>query len=262
MALFVFVLGLVMGSFLAALTYRIPNEISISKGRSFCPKCKKSIKWFDNIPLLSYLILGGKCRNCGKAISKRYFLIELFSGILFLLTYLMYGQIVMNLVWMTGLTFLIGTLSLFVLVFLLMGVFIVDKEHQFIPDEFVFLGILVVFIAAFFSGTELIYEMVLAGLASSFFLLLIHLLTRGKGMGLGDVKLAILLGTVLGLQLSLVWMFLSFVLGSVVGIILLTLGSAKMKQRIAFGPFLVTSFFLTILFGNSISRLLFPYLSF
>lgn len=228
-ALFVF--GLVIGSFIAALSYRLPRGISIKRGRSFCPNCKNKISWFDNIPVVSYLILGGKCRSCKKRISSRYPLIELSTAFIFVLV----GQ------------------SPFILFIssILIAVFIIDWEQMIIPDELVFIGLAATFLYKL-GGSDL-YLSLLTGFACAVFLLLIHLITLGKGMGLGDVKLAILTGTVLGPHLSPIFLLASFLTGGVVAAILLVTGRARLKQKIAFGPFLVAGFFIAQLFGRNIS---------
>src|SRR3989344_6038121 len=256
--LLIFIFGLAIGSFLAALTYRIPEEISIAKGRSFCPKCKKTLLWYDNIPLFSYLALAGKCRFCHKKISPRYFCIELSMGLLFVASYLFYPVISSNISWLNTLNPLLGMIFVFIIVFLMMGIFVVDFEHQFIPDEFVFLGILFSLISLIVSDTDRLFVYLLSGFAGAMFLLAIHLATRGKGMGLGDVKLAVLIGLILGFPYMPLWMFTAFILGSIVGVTLLFIGKAKMKQRIAFGPFLVASFLITIFCANTILSFLFP----
>ncbi len=259
MTVFVFFLfGLAIGSFVAALTYRLPKNLSIAKGRSFCDKCLKPIKWYDNIPLFSYLLLGGKCRFCHKKISPRYFWIELSMGFLYASTYIFFSQIVGNIPWLNSVPVVVGLLYLLAIITLLFGIFVIDLEHQFIPDEFVYVGILLTLITLFISDSNQFYYYLLGALSGSFFLLSVHLLTKGKGMGLGDVKLAILIGMILGFSLMVVWMFSSFVLGSIVGIYLLMSKKTKLKQRIAFGPFLISGFVLVSVLGNQFIHLFFP----
>jgi prepilin signal peptidase PulO-like enzyme (type II secretory pathway) len=216
MIVILFALGLIIGSFLGALTYRLPRNISIAKGRSFCPNCKHQIAAYDNIPVISWLILGGKCRNCKHKISFREPLIEISTAIIFIII----GFNVIALI----------------LACILISIFIIDFEHQLIPDELVFIGIAVLMP----SLTNL-----LAGLLAANLLLFLNLITKGKGMGLGDVKLAILLGAIVGLSSLFNWLFMSFLVGAMVGIILMLAGIAKLKQKIAFGPFLIIGLVLT-----------------
>lgn len=250
LAIFVFLLGLIIGSFLAAYAYRKPLDIAISKGRSFCPNCKHSLAWYDNIPLFSYLFLRGKCRYCHKTISPRYFLIELSTGILFLLTYLNLFRISSNLVFLPS-SHLLSLVVLLILVSLFVFIFVVDLEHQLILDDAVFAGLGFVILLYFLTSTPLITNL-LAGFCASLFLLIIYFATRGRGMGLGDVKFAILGGLILGPSLTVSWMFLSFILGGIIGIFLLLTKSAKLKDKIAFGPFLIAGLFITIYLGSGI----------
>jgi len=226
--LFQFVLGLTFGSFITALSYRYPRNISNLKGRSFCDNCKKQLDWRDNIPLLSYILLGGKCRNCRSKISLRYPLIELATGIGFVL---------------------IGFQILPLILFCLLEIiFIIDWENQLIPDDFIFAGILLALIINYkspFSG-------LLAGFVCAIFLLLIFLFTKGRGMGLGDVKFAVLGGMIVGLPLFPIWFFVAFLTGATTGIILILGKKAGLKSKIAFGPFLVISIPITLLWGQKI----------
>lgn len=228
-----FVLGIVIGSFLAALTYRFVRGISNLKGRSFCDNCGKQIFWFDNIPLLSYIALGGKCRFCGKKISPRYFIIELATGVGFVL---------------------IGPNLLPLIIFcVLEAILIIDFENQIIPDAFTFSGIAVVFIYLLLlsPGSE-IFTSILSGFVSATFLLAINMITNGRGMGLGDVKFAVLGGMLVGLTLSPIWFLVAFLTGAICGIILIVSHKAKLKSKIAFGPFLVLSIPITLLWGQKI----------
>lgn len=239
--IFYFVLGAILGSFSGALTWRWPREESINNGRSKCPKCKKQIRAYDNIPVLSYLLLRGKCRNCDKKISSRYLYIEL--GLAFIFAIFAY--------------FSLATPLSLLLIFITYCILVVDAEHQYIPDTLTFLGIAVVLLNLLYLNSDL-YVFLLSGLGAALFLLLINLLTLGRGMGLGDVKLALFLGAFLGYPLAITWMFLSFVLGSVIGLILIFFNLSKFKQKIAFGPFLVLGFYLTLLFGGELTGLIFP----
>jgi prepilin signal peptidase PulO-like enzyme (type II secretory pathway) len=230
--LFKFILGLVLGSFIAALTYRYPRKISNMYGRSFCDNCKRQISWYDNIPLFSFLLLRGKCRNCRKRISLRYPLIELSCAIGFLL-----------------IGFQVIPLALLCILAI---VFVIDLEYQIIPDIFIFIGIplsVVVTPHSFISG-------LFAGLVCASFLLLVHILTKGRGMGLGDVKFAVLGGIIIGLPLSPIWLFVAFLTGAIVGIILILGKKAGLKSKIAFGPFLVIAIPITLAYGEAIFKLI------
>ena len=243
-SVFLFVLGLVFGSFVSALSYRYPNGISVMKGRSFCPKCKHQISWYDNIPLLSFLLLGGKCRSCKRHISWRYPAIELITALGFMLI---------------GMTFqgttLQGAYSIFIFLILEL-IFIIDLEHQIIPDSFIFLGLFLSLVFSLVTNHQSPITNLFSGFLAASLLMLIHLFTRGRGMGLGDVKFAVLGGMIVALNLSLIWLFLAFLTGGFIGIILILGKKAGLKDKIAFGPFLVISIPITLIWGEKIIGIL------
>ena len=217
-----FIFGLIIGSFISALTYRIPRNLDFIKGRSFCDSCKKNLFWYDNIPLFSYLFYHGVSRCCGKKISIRYPLIELTSA---------FGFVVLYLFSLSPIYYILYTISIAILV--------IDLEHQIIPDELSWFILLLGLINFSFLN-------IFSGFLFASVLLSLHLVTKGRGMGLGDVKLAIPLGLWLGLEKGLNWLMTSFILGGIVASILLLLGKAKMKTKIAFGPFLIVGFWIII----------------
>lgn len=223
-----FVIGLVFGSFIAALTYRYPRSISNIYGRSFCDNCKNKIKWFDNIPFLSFILLGGKCRDCSEKISWRYPVIEILTAICFTL-------IGFNIVWL-------------ILFCLLEIIFIIDLENQIIPDVFIFTGLFFTLFTV--HGSQ--FTNLFSGFISATFLLIVHLLTKGRGMGLGDVKFAVLGGLIVGLPLFPIWLLIAFLTGAILGIILILGRKANLKSKIAFGPFLIVSIPVTLLWGQKI----------
>ena len=135
---------------------------------------------------------------------------------------------------------------------ILLLILIIDFEHKIIPDLFTFLGITVILIYLLLTDNPLIFTNILAGFIPSFLLLLIHFVTRGRGMGLGDVKFAIFGGMIMGLRLNIIWLFLAFLTGGVTGIILILGKRAGLKDQIAFGPFLVISIALTLIFGDKL----------
>lgn len=234
--LLLFLTGLIIGSFLGALTYRLPRSVNWVSGRSKCPSCGHEISWYDNIPLVSFVILGGKCRNCRQKISLRYPLLEFATAVTFVLV----GPNVFGLV----------------IACLLIAIFVIDIEHQLIPDELVYLGIIVLLAKFLIYDSNLIYQSLLAGFLSSFILLFLNIITFGKGMGLGDVKLAILLGFIVGLKLFLIFLFFAFVVGAIVGIIFVAFRMRSFKERIAFGPFLIVGCVLSLMFGQGFIKLL------
>jgi len=243
-SIFLLTLGLVFGSFVSALTWRVPREISFVKGRSICPRCKSQIAGYDNIPLFSYLALGGKCRNCKTRISLRCPIIELSAACGFLI------------IGLTVLPDYIKTVYLLILFLLLLSIFIVDLENQIIPDSFVFSGIFIVLFFSLFIIPGSLFSTIFSGFLAASFLMLLHLITKGKGMGLGDVKFAVLGGILVDLKLLPIGFLLAFLTGAIAGSILILLGRAKMKSKIAFGPFLIVGLGLAVVFGKNITHFL------
>lgn len=245
--------GLVFGSFISALSYRSVRGISILKGRSFCPKCKKQISWYDNIPVVSYLLLGGRSRCCHKRISRRYPLIETSTAFVFFLT----GVLILNCkniaspLCVSHQTFAGAALPylLFVSLFLI-TVFITDLENKLIPDNLIFIPYSLALLILIFVNPDYSYTNIFLSFSSATFLLLVHLLTKGKGMGLGDVKLALLPPLILGWPFSVVWLFLSFIIGAVVGVVLILFHKAEFGKQIPFGPFLILSYYLVLFWGD------------
>lgn len=244
--LLLLVFGLIIGSFIGAFSYRYPRELSVLKGRSICPNCKEKISLFDNIPLLSYLFLRGKCRSCGNKIALRYPLIEFSTAVVFILVALsLQGPSPQGLP--TG---ALALPYLLVIAGIIISVFVIDFENQIIPDELVFFAFALT--GFLLLDNNQLYAHLLSGFLAALCLLALHLITLGRGMGLGDVKLALFGGVFFGVRLTITWLFLSFIIGALVGLILIAVGKAKFGKHIAFGPFMVISFFITLFWGKSL----------
>lgn len=233
------------------------HGISISKGRSFCDRCKHPLSWTDNIPFFSYVLLGGKCKYCKSRISPRYPLIELTTAIFFSVIFLRMDSIIQNFSWLTPFG-IISIIFLLFLAFVSMGIIVTDLEEMIIPDVFVFALFLISLGMLLFSTDQMIWNRLLVSFCSASFFLILHLVTKGKGMGLGDVKLALPFGLLLGFPLSLIWIFSSFIVGSVVGVGMLLFGKAKASSKIPFGPFLVIGFWISVFFGVPLLQYLTP----
>lgn len=254
LALFLF-LGLVFGSFVSSLTWRLPRSGNFG-GRSLCPKCKSKIAWYDNIPILSFFNLHGRCRNCGKKISPRYPLMEGASGVIFAATgasfmgYLNFSAVESSYkTWMGDFA-----LPYFLFIFLLfLAIAVIDIEHMIIPDSLVFWGIALSFVVLLFSPQPALFNNFFWAGAASMVPLSINLLTRGAGMGLGDVKLAFLLGLVFGSSSPAVF-FIATLSGAVLGIIFVFLKRVNIRQPIPFGPFLIFGAFVVFFFGRLIEE--------
>jgi prepilin signal peptidase PulO-like enzyme (type II secretory pathway) len=248
--LFVFILGLVVGSFLNCVIYRLETGESFLKGRSYCPHCKHILSWKDLIPIFSFLILKGKCRYCRKPISLQYPLVELFTGILFAFT-------TYNLQPTTLQQTLILYYQLFVFSCLVI-IFVFDLKHYLIPDKVIYPAITLTLLYQFFNIWNFghwdlfgIWSLVLGILPSLFFLAII-LISHETWMGFGDFKLSILMGIILGWPKILVSLFFAFFIGAIVGLILIFLKRKTMKSQIPFAPFSVSGTFLAMFFGERI----------
>ena len=221
-AIVAFIFGTCMGSFLNVCIWRLPRNKSIITPRSFCPHCQAPIRGYDNIPLVSYLALRGRCRNCGKRISLRYFIVELLTGAIFALFYFNYYSHP-------------GNLFIYLLLAsALVAITFIDFEHKLIPDRITYPGIVVGLLTSlivqhqapliFFHIPRLnsLIDSSLGVLAGGGILWAIAILSKG-GMGGGDIKLGAMIGAFLGWQSTLLTLLLAFFVGAVVGIILMLL---------------------------------------
>jgi len=247
---FIFIFGLIIGSFLNCVIYRLETGDSFVKGRSFCPHCKRQLNWRDLIPVLSFLLLKGKCRYCHKPISWQYPLIELSTGILFVVNFTRF-----NLVNISTLEFLNLCYLLIVSCFLII-IFVYDLKHYIIPDKIIYPAIVVAFLYQLFrilnfEFNPLLYALLSAIIASGFFLLIV-LISRGKWMGVGDIKLAFLMGLILGWPNILTALFLAFFIGAIIGVGLIAGNKKTLKSELPFGPFLVTGTFIALFWGQNI----------
>jgi leader peptidase (prepilin peptidase)/N-methyltransferase len=234
--------GLAIGSFLNVVAARVPLRRSVAAGRSLCMSCGTEIAWYDNVPLLSYVLLRGRCRSCGARIGLRYVLVELVAALLIAGCVLRFGPS-----WDAA----IGAFVCAVLV----ALSAIDLEHRIVPNRIVLPAAALTLVAR--TATDPSVEWVLAGLGASFFLLLAAL-AHPKGMGMGDVKLALLLGFAVGRSVPVALMagMLAALLPSLV--LFARHGSKARKMGIPFAPFLAFGGVLALFAGD---RLLDAYLS-
>ncbi len=236
----IFIFGLCIGSFLNVCIYRLPKSKSIVHPRSMCPHCGALIRSYDNIPILSYLALKGKCRHCETSISFRYPVIELMSGIFAVGVFLKYG-----------LTF--EAVIYYAFVAALLVITFIDIDHQIIPDVITLPGIPIFFAASFALPEITVVESILGILigGGSLFSIawLYHLLTQKEGMGGGDIKLLAMMGAIIGWQGVLFAIFVASAVGTVSGMLLMLKNRKTMKLAIPFGPFLAIGGTAYILFG-------------
>ena len=237
LTIYIVLIGLAIGSFLNVLIYRIPLEISASKGNSFCPKCNHKLIWLDLFPVFSYIFLRGKCRYCKAPISFRYPFVEILNAVCYLAIYLSFG---LNL---TSICYAVFCTSLIVLAF-------IDIDHKFIPDRFhviiAICGILLMFFAKDISWLDRVIGL----FAISVPLYIIVLITGG--MGEGDVKLFAVCGFLLGWKLILLTMLLSSIFAAVIGIILMVNKKATRKTELPYGPYIAFASIICLLFGNNL----------
>lgn len=245
--LIVFCLGLIFGSFLNSVIYRLDDIKTIFTHRSHCPHCKEEITWYDLVPLFSFIALTGRCRKCKTQISWQYPLVEIATAAIFAIIYWQFG--------INGYSCLMMVMSCFLVV-----IFVYDLYHMLIPDLVLMPAIIlwILFgLCSFIPGLNLginlnIFSSLSGAIVAVGFIGFIVLVTKGKGMGIGDIKLALLLGLILGWQNAIVGLFFAFVLGAVVGVFLLAIKAKKMKSELAFGPFLIIGFYIALFFGQNI----------
>jgi leader peptidase (prepilin peptidase)/N-methyltransferase len=240
----IFIFGICIGSFMNVCIYRLPASKSIiNPARSICPNCGNIIKFYDNIPILSYLWLKGKCRHCSSPIAFRYPLVELAGGFFALCAYFKFGITIEAFVYYALIS------SLLVITF-------IDIDHQIIPDVITFPGIPIFFFASFTLTAVTCKDSLLGILAGGGSLLLIavtyNLLTKKEGMGGGDIKLLAMIGAAIGWKGVLFTIFIGSTIGTLVGIILMLRTRRGLKLAIPFGPFLSMGAIIYIFFGSSI----------
>ena len=245
---FVFFSGLCVGSFLNVCIWRIPRDESVAWPGSHCPACNHAIAPWDNIPLLSWLILNGKCRHCKIPISPRYFLVELLTGTLFAGLWLLHG-------WT-----LLTPLYIFFTSALILGTF-VDFDHLILPDRVTIGGMIAGPILSFafpslHGQTERLPALLhsLGGLALGFGILWLvstvgRLILKREAMGFGDVKLLGAIGACLGWQSVLFTIFFSSLSGTVVGLTLIAAGKKELQSRIPYGPHIALAALVWMLCG-------------
>lgn len=246
-----FIFGLITGSFLNVCIYRLPRETSVVSPGSSCPSCKAPVRPWDNIPVISYLFLRGRCRSCGEKISVRYPLVELLNGALY---------------WSVFASFGMGWHLLFFFAFVSAMVVItfIDLEFQIIPDVITLPGIVIGFLGALFLLPDLFagptfnlsqalgFKTSIAGfLLGGGLFYSIAVLSKG-GMGGGDIKLMAMVGAFMGWKAVLLTTFIGSLTGSIVGIFLMVFKGKGRKAKIPFGPFLALGAVTSLFFGEAI----------
>ncbi|HTN42574.1 MAG TPA: prepilin peptidase [Nitrospiria bacterium] len=232
------VLGLIIGSFLNVCIHRLPRNESLITPSSRCPSCQHPVRWWDNIPVVSFLILGGRCRDCGRSISWRYPVIEFVNGIAYVL-----------LVWRFGIggpAFVYGVLfsALLVITF-------IDLDHQIIPDRITLPGMVVGLVASAVILPIGIWDAVI-GLLLGGALFYGVAVASGGGMGGGDIKLIAMIGAFLGWKEALLTIFIGALAGSAIGLFLMAFKGKSRKYPVPFGPFLSLGAVISLFAGQAI----------
>jgi leader peptidase (prepilin peptidase)/N-methyltransferase len=258
---FIFLLGTIIGSFLNVVIFRFNTGRTVTKGRSICMNCNRNLRWYELIPVFSFLIQSGKCRRCASKISHQYPIVELITGLIFVLVSFKFLPILYVSYW----SYLFLT-SLFVFLFsLLIVISVYDLHHKIIPNKLVYLFIIVSFFSLFvntsffsltFNVPTLIYFISGPLLALPFVSL--WYFSKGRLMGLGDGKLILGIGWMLGLFQGIFAVIISFWIGTVISVFLMVIYRKKvnMKTEIPFAPFLIISTLVTFIFSLDIFSLI------
>ena len=250
---FFFILGSIWGSFSNVCIFRLPQDKGVVLDRSFCPKCKSIIRWFDNIPIISFLFLKRKCRNCECKIDFQYFIVELLSAITFCLIYYIYGLSVT--------TLLLIILSIFFII-----IFFIDLKHFIIPNELSFPLMFIGFVKSFYPNLNLeIFPNLINSLVGGIvgyiiiwtIIFLFEKIRKKEGMGLGDAKLLSAIGFWFGWVSVPIIIFFSSFIGLLYVLPSLINKTKNLSTSIPFGPYLIIGTIIYIAFGNQIKLLLF-----
>ncbi|TYO95649.1 prepilin peptidase [Desulfallas thermosapovorans] len=220
----VFILGACIGSFLNVCIHRLPLGQSVVYNPSHCPGCGHRLKALDLVPLLSYILLRGRCRYCGTRIPARYPLVESTAAVFFGAVYQFWG-------WQWQ------SVSMWVFFAVLLAAALIDYRHKIIPDELIITGLVLGLPLVYLSGTGKLIDGLIGFLGAGVLFLIIALVSKG-GMGGGDIKLSALMGLFLGWPDILVALFISFLVGGLSGIMLMALGQKGRKDAVPFGPYL------------------------
>lgn len=254
--LFLFFFGTAIGSFLTVIIDRLPRNISIVHGRSYCEACKQTLGPLDLIPVFSYLFLAGRCRYCKKRYGMHYLVLEILAGALFVVVYLAtkaglpYSD-------EFSFQFLASILYRCILVSTLFVIFFIDLKHSLIPLSPLIISLLVSLLFKAMLQPTLLFVSLLSGLGAFLFFLAIHLVTRGKGMGFGDVLFAFVMGFILGFPQIIVGVYIAFLTGASLSLILILTERKKLKSAIPFGPFLITGTLSCLLWGPQLTHAFF-----
>lgn len=241
--LLIIVLGLVVGSFLNVCIYRLPRDMSIVKPRSKCTNCDHQIRAWENIPIISYILLGGKCSNCKTKISIRYPLVEALTALIYFVIYFYYGLT-------------IETLLLLILFSIMIVLTFIDIDFQLLPNNLLIIALIPILIFVYLQYSESLLNHLIGGIVMFTTFLFIgyigKLAYKVDSMGMGDVKYAAMIGLFLGWKLGILAFVISFFSAAILIAVISIKRKIDRKQRLAFGPFLSLGCFVAFFWGSEI----------
>ncbi|PJA10376.1 prepilin peptidase [Candidatus Falkowbacteria bacterium CG_4_9_14_3_um_filter_36_9] len=246
--IFIFLFGLIIGSFLNCLIWRLRKKESIM-GRSYCPECRQQIAWYDNMPVLSFLLLRGKCRHCHKKISWQYPAVELITGILFVAVFIknaFSSEFIIH-----DSLFIIQTVRDCFLISVMIIIFIYDLRWYLILDSVTIPAAIIIFFLNLLFGFNL-WNLAISVIIGGSFFLIQFLISQGKWIGGGDIRLGVLMGAALGWPYVLLAIFISYLIGSAVGVGLMLAGKKQMGSKVPLGTFLAVGTVITLFLGEKI----------
>lgn len=235
----IYILGLCVGSFLNVAVFRIREGESVVRGRSRCQSCEEPINARDLVPVMSFLILKGRCRKCKSILSWQYPIVELVTGVLFFLAFQIHGL---------SITFVRDAVFMSYLII----IFVYDLRHMLIIDRFTIPAMIFAVIVNLWLGVIPAWLILVGGLVLAAFFWIQFLISKGTWVGGGDIRMGALMGFMLGLEHGLVALFLAYVMGAIVGVGLLVTGKANRKTPIPFGTFLATATVVVLFMGEQI----------
>lgn len=241
---------MLFGSFINAWVWRTRNDKSVAKGRSACPNCKHQLAWYDLVPVLSYLGLNGKCRYCHKHISMQYPTVELATGLLFGLLYLLLNP--------TGVYAWVQFVLILATSVLLVAAFVYDWLYMQLPEKYMLpaiaLGVISLGLKAYQNGWDsLVPQLAGLGLVVLFYTAL-WFFSRGKWLGAGDIRIAAIMGLFLEPKQLVVALFATYIVGSIYGIFVISKSKQKRGIKVPFGPFMIIGLYVGLFFGNAIAN--------
>lgn len=245
----IFLFGICVGSFLNALEWRVYGKIFLLDARSKCPNCKNQLKWYDNVPLISFSVLRGNCRSCHQKISWQYPLIELWMGFIFV--FLAYYNLAGNIV-STSIEDIWSFVLMSLVVWILTFIFVYDFKYQEVLDSMTLIPALIIFIINFYVFGASWTDMLLGALIGSGFFLVQYVVSKGKWVGGGDIRIGLLMGVILGWKLLLLALWLAYIVGAIISVVLLLKKKKQIRSQIAFGTFLSVSTAFVMIWGEGI----------